>query len=65
MGKYKTDEIKPATAVVPALGQGMLCLADRFFSGCPLWKEAARTGAGLLWRVRQNTQVAHLALHAA
>ena len=31
MSKYSTDEISLATVVVPALRQGMLCLADRFF----------------------------------
>jgi hypothetical protein len=30
MDEYKTDEITLASAVVPALRQGMLCLADRF-----------------------------------
>jgi hypothetical protein len=53
----ETDEIKLATAVVPALAPGMLCLVDRFFPGYPLWKEAARTGADLLWRVRQNARL--------
>ena len=31
MDKYKTDEIRLAGAVVPALRKDMLCLADRFF----------------------------------
>jgi len=57
MGKYKTDEIKLATAVVPALRKGMLCLADRFFPGYKLWQKAAQTGADLLWRVRQNARL--------
>jgi hypothetical protein len=57
MGKYKTDEIQLATAVVPALRQGMLCLADRFFPGYKLWQKAAQTGADLLWRVRQNARL--------
>jgi hypothetical protein len=57
MGKYKTDEIKLATAVVPALRKGMLCLADRFFPGYKLWHKAAQTGADLLWRVRQNARL--------
>jgi Insertion element 4 transposase N-terminal/Transposase DDE domain len=34
------------------LGPGMLCLADRGFSGFALWRRAAATGADLLWRVR-------------
>jgi hypothetical protein len=57
MSKYATDEITLATAVVPALRQGMLCLADRFFPGYKLWQKAARTGADLLWRVRQNARL--------
>ena len=57
MGRYKTDEIKLATAVVPALRKGMLCLADRFFPGYKLWQKAAQTGADLLWRVRQNARL--------
>jgi hypothetical protein len=57
MGKYKTDEITLATAVMPALRKGMLCLADRFFPGYKLWQKAAQTGADLLWRVRQNARL--------
>ena len=54
---YATDEITLAQAVVPALKKGMLCLADRFFPGYELWHKAARTGAELLWRVRQNARL--------
>lgn len=54
MGDYATDEITLARDVVPALEKGMLCLADRFFPGYQLWGKAAKTGADLLWRVRQN-----------
>ena len=57
MAKYATDEITLATAVVPALRKGMLCLADRFFPGYELWRKAAQTGAELLWRVRQNARL--------
>lgn len=57
MSKYATDEITLAQDVVPALSKGMLCLADRFFPSYKLWQAAARTGADLLWRTRQN---AHL-----
>jgi hypothetical protein len=57
MDKYATDEITLATAVVPALYKGMLCLADRFFPGYELWRKAAQTGAELLWRVRQNARL--------
>ncbi len=57
MSKYRTDEITLARQVVPALGQGMLCLADRFFPGYKLWRMAAHTGADLLWRTRQNARL--------
>ena len=57
MAKYAIDEITLATAVVPALRKGMLCLADRFFPGYQLWRKAVQTGADLLWRVRQNARL--------
>jgi len=57
MSKYRTDEITLAQDVVPALRKGMLCLADRFFPSYKLWRKAARTGADLLWRTRQNARL--------
>jgi hypothetical protein len=57
MSKYATDEITLAQDVVPALSTGMLCLADRFFPGYKLWQTAAKTGADLLWRTRQNARL--------
>jgi hypothetical protein len=57
MAPYATDEITLARQVVPALQKGMLCLADRFFPGYPLWQAATQTGADLLWRTRQNALV--------
>jgi len=54
---YATDEITLAQAVVPALRKGLLCLADRFFPSYELWQKAAKTGADLLWRVRQNARL--------
>jgi IS4 transposase len=57
MDQYATDEITLAKAVVPSLKKGMLCLADRFFPGHQLWRQAAQTGADLLWRVRQNARL--------
>ena len=57
MDKHKSDEITLATAVVPALREGMLCLADRFFPAYHLWQKAAQTGADLLWRVRKNARL--------
>ena len=57
MSPYRTDEITLAQEVVPALGKGMLCLADRFFPSYKLWRKAAHTGAELLWRTRQNARL--------
>jgi Insertion element 4 transposase N-terminal/Transposase DDE domain len=36
------------------LAAGMLVLADRGFVGFDLWREAAATGADLLWRVKNS-----------
>jgi hypothetical protein len=57
MGPYATDELTLAESVIPALRQGMLCLADRFFPSYKLWQMAAKTGADLLWRVRGNARL--------
>ena len=57
MDAYATDELTLAEQVVPALGHGMLCLADRFFPSYKLWRAAAQTGADLLWRTRQNARL--------
>lgn len=43
-----------ARTVLGSLRQGMLLLADRGFYGVDLWREAAATGADLLWRVRKD-----------
>jgi hypothetical protein len=58
MADYATSEIALAKTVLPSLGQGMLCLADRGFFGFEMWKQAAATGADLLWRVRKNIHLA-------
>jgi hypothetical protein len=57
MAEYGTDEITLAREIVPGLRKGMLCLADRFFPSYELWQAAAKTGADLLWRVRQNARL--------
>lgn len=51
MSGYQTSETALAAEVVPALGNGVLCLADRLFSNYRLWKAARQNGADLLWRV--------------
>jgi hypothetical protein len=51
---YATSEVRLAREVVTHLEPGMLCLADRAFLGYALWRDAAATGADLLWRVRSR-----------
>jgi hypothetical protein len=57
MDRYATDELTLAHKVFPWLRPGMLCMADRFFPGYKLWRAAAKTGADLLWRMRQNARL--------
>src|SRR5437867_878918 len=57
MGGVETGEITLAKDVLPSLGKGMLCLADRNFYGYELWNQARATGADLLWRVKQNLRL--------
>ncbi len=57
MAGYHTGEITLAKQVIADLGPGMLCLADRNFFGFELWKQAGRTGADLLWRVKKNLKL--------
>jgi hypothetical protein len=57
LSDYATDELTLAQEVAPALCQGMLGLADRFFPSYKLWQTAAQTGADLLWRTRQNARL--------
>lgn len=57
MDRYATDELTLAEKVIPLLSKGMLCMADRFFPSYKLWRAAAKTGADLLWRTRQNARL--------
>ena len=54
MAGCSTSEIALSKAVLSNLKKGMLCLADRNFFGFQMWKQAADTGADLLWRVKMN-----------
>jgi hypothetical protein len=54
MDSYATSEVVLAKKAVASLSPEMLCLADRGFTAHPLFSEAARTGAALLWRAKQN-----------
>jgi Insertion element 4 transposase N-terminal/Transposase DDE domain len=57
MDQYAIDELTLAEKVIPSLRKGMLCMADRFFPSYKLWRMAAKTGADLLWRTRQNARL--------
>lgn len=57
MGGYAMAELTLAKGVLPWLGQGMLCLADRYFFGFEFWHQARATGAELLWRIRKNLRL--------
>ena len=54
MDAYCVGEYTLAQEVIKALGEGMLCLADRIFFGFELWQAAQATGSDLLWRVKHN-----------
>lgn len=54
MAGCNIGELTLAKQVIPALGAGMLCLADRNFFGFDMWALARETGADLLWRVKQG-----------
>jgi hypothetical protein len=57
LGAFAEGETTLARGALPALGPGMLCLADRQFFGHALWREAAASGADLLWRVKRNLRL--------
>ena len=57
MAGYGTSEMTLAKGVLPWLGQGMLCLADRYFFGFEFWRQARATGSELLWRIRKNLRL--------
>ena len=54
MSGYESGETTLCREVIPFLREGMLCMGDRNFYGFKMWKEAAETGAALLWRVKKN-----------
>ena len=57
MAGCTTSEIRLTKEVLPALREGMLCLADRNFFGYEMWALASATGADLLWRIKQNARL--------
>jgi len=57
LGGYKDSEVSLAHKAIKHLDPGMLCLADRGFSGYPLVLAASQTGAQLLWRIPKNRKL--------
>jgi hypothetical protein len=60
-GPYSTGEQTLARELLhdgSPLGAGVLLLADRLFVGGELWRQMARTGADLVWRVTCGTKTA-------
>lgn len=57
IGEYRSGEWELASELLPRLGPGMLCLADRGFNGWEHWRQAAATGAQLLWRCSDSRQL--------
>jgi hypothetical protein len=54
LGECRRSEFALAEEVMPALNQGMLCLADRLFLCYRLWSQARAQGADLLWRASKS-----------
>jgi Insertion element 4 transposase N-terminal/Transposase DDE domain len=60
-GPYSSGEQTLARELLHAgspLGPGVLLLADRLFMGGELWRQMARTGAELVWRVKCGSKTA-------
>jgi hypothetical protein len=54
VGPFTSGEVTLAPQVFGVLGPGVLLLADRGFAGFGLWRQAAATGAALVWRTKSN-----------
>jgi Insertion element 4 transposase N-terminal/Transposase DDE domain len=57
LGPYRMAEWEICKPLLARLAPGMLCLADRGFSGYEHWRAASDTGAQLLWRCVANRQL--------
>jgi len=51
-------ELSLAEETIKHLRAGMLCLADRLFTGGPQWKQAVESRADLLWRCKLTMKFA-------
>ena len=54
IGPCTVSELSLSRLLVDRLEPGMVLLADRGFTGFALWRQAAATGADLLWRAKNN-----------
>ena len=54
LGPYRTSEWEICQPLLASLRPDMLCLADRGFNGYEHWRQAAATGAQLLWRCAEH-----------
>ena len=57
VGPYRSGEWELCAALLPRLGPGMLCMADRGFNGIEQWRQASATGADLLWRCSDTREL--------
>ena len=57
IGPYRSGEWELCTALLPRLGPGMLCMADRGFNGIEQWRQASASGAELLWRCSDTREL--------
>lgn len=64
LGAYHTGEVTLAVDVIPFLTGDMLCLADRGFLGFDRWRQAAATGAALVWRAKASMRLPVLERYA-
>jgi hypothetical protein len=53
----RIDERTLLRRLCPAFGPDMLVLCDRGFFSYELWREAAATGAALLWRLKNDLKI--------
>lgn len=57
VGPYTTSENVLARPLLDRLRPGMLCVADRGFYSFEAWQRASKTGADLLWRVKDDLKL--------
>jgi len=57
LGPYRTGEWELTVPLLPRLGPGLLCMADRGFVAFEHWRQAKATGAELLWRCGSTLQL--------